>query len=64
MMPWIYNDNYPPAHAVKFASWWTLYRARLFGRKKVGRDDGMKVTMYQWRGITYVWSVKLDTLDD
>lgn len=47
---------------VPFAPWWTIYLARLFGKKRVGYDSGYKTTMYEWRGMLYVWSVKLDTL--
>jgi len=50
-------DNY-------FAPWWTMYLARIFGEKRIGYDSGYKTTMYAWRGRLYVWSVKLDTLDN
>jgi hypothetical protein len=36
------------------ASWWTVTKAKLFGKKLVGKDGIYTVTMYAWRGKYYV----------
>lgn len=62
-MPWFY-DQYRPVVKVPLAPRWRLYLARIFGEKKVGYDSGYKTTAYLWRGVLFVWRVKVDTLDD
>lgn len=51
----------PNAH---FAPYGTLWLARLFGKRVVGYESGIKMTMYRWRGVLYVWRCELDTMED
>jgi len=39
------------------ASWTTFTLARLFGKKVVADDSGMKVTMKYWKGKFYLMEV-------
>lgn len=36
------------------ASRWTLWCARMFGRKVVGEDSGNRVVGYEWRDKLYM----------
>ena len=54
------NEFFKEAVNSMKASNTTLLLARIFGKKIVGKDRELNctVTMYRWRGITYMHSVK------
>lgn len=37
--------------------WWKMYLARIFGKKRLNYDTGWKTTLYEWRGVKYIWRV-------
>jgi len=36
------------------AKWWEIWMARIFGKKLVATDSGCTVTIYHWRGKSYM----------
>lgn len=53
-----------PDNTGHFGPWWMFCLARIFGERRIGYDSGIKITVYSWRGISYVWKVEPDLLDD
>ena len=45
---------FPNGRARYTASWWTLLKAKLFGKKYVSRSGRYTLIAYYWRGIYYV----------
>ena len=46
----------------RVAPWWEILLAKLFGRKAVHRAEGIKTTLYHWRGITYVIDLEYENV--
>ena len=49
-----------PAFSTLKAPTWKIWLARIFGRKAVACDSGMRVTTYRWRGTTYITDCRSD----
>lgn len=45
-------------NVLSFGPWWNFYLARVFGKKVIQCDFGIKLTMYCWRGRVYVWKAE------
>ncbi len=50
---WMSGDIVKPMMAPR----WKFWMARLFGDKRIGRDDFCVTVIYVWRGKNYVWSI-------
>lgn len=51
--PALDGSAFPPK-CVSTASAWTIFKAKLFGRKYVERSGRYTLVMYRWRGVFYI----------